>query len=138
MNRLPNASDLDDDDMDTDERSQSQPSQPPAPVPPTLSNRGQIDTIDMESDDDEDEYQFFASESIIGPPLPPPMPAVATSVNNIWSTIIPPAFLRGVASATRIRGGNVSKTLRVFSVALLPHPRPELENGGKSRSESET
>lgn len=97
---------------------------------PISNTSGEIDTDDPMTDS-EDDYYHEEDDEDLTPPPPIPLPPIsaALSTNSVWSTIIPSAFSFGARGRTR---GKVSKMLRVFSVAMLPHPRPELENGGKS------
>lgn len=132
MSQSPESPDDDSFDMEVEDTNIEEVSQP-RPQQSTVRN---VNESEMYSED-EDTFSTTSGDTLSPVSLPssqssPPL-NTATSVNSFWSTLIPPAFLPRGSSATRIRNGNrVSKSLRVFSVAMLPRPRPELENGGKS------
>ncbi|XP_035711842.1 ubiquitin recognition factor in ER-associated degradation protein 1 isoform X1 [Folsomia candida] len=131
MVQSPESPDDDSFDMEVEDTNIEEVSQP-RPQQSTVRN---VNESEMYSED-EDTFSTTSGDTLSPVSLPssqssPPL-NTATSVNSFWSTLIPPAFLPRGSSATRIRNGNrVSKSLRVFSVAMLPRPRPELENGGK-------
>jgi hypothetical protein len=108
------------------------PTPPPPPPPPipmiTEGDEAMMMTTDDDEDYDDDEDELRHSSSENGAILTRPEAAAP----NFWATLTPPSYLAGGYSRNS-RGDPLSRSLRVFSIALLPNPRPELENGGKSK-----
>src|SRR5665811_1484529 len=141
--------------MSTNESDGGTDDQRPPGQSPDVRMEMDTDTEDEHMEDSSDDEIFMSSSDEMSIPSPPPVPppaimgpigyrpdasisasASATLNTTFWDTLMPSSIFPGIRVTRGMpRSANtVSRNLKVFSIAMLPHARPELENGGKSKS----